>query len=97
MHGVAPETRRLDKIQTSASLEPLKEIMSGGGMVGYLEGTRLAAKQPSITLSLKESADGRKPCVSRNRHAIKRPFDGEIVLCKRLRNFHIICMLHCVG
>ncbi len=96
MHGAEPEARRLDKTQTSASLEPLKEIMSGGGMVGYLEGTRLTVKQPIITLSLKESVDGRKPCIIRNQHVIKRPFNGEIVLCIRLRNFHVICMLHCV-
>ncbi len=95
MIGVTPEARRLDKIETSTSMEPLKEIINGGGMTGYLEVTRLDAKQPSITVSLKESVDGQKPCIIRNRHVIKRPFDDEIFLCKRFRNFHVICMLHC--
>jgi hypothetical protein len=34
----APKARRLDKIEMSASLKPIKEIMSGGGMVGYYRG-----------------------------------------------------------
>ena len=33
-----PKARRVDKKQTSASLEPVKEIISGGEMVGYSRG-----------------------------------------------------------
>jgi hypothetical protein len=38
VRGAAPEARRLDNTKTSASLEPLKEILSSGGMVGYCRG-----------------------------------------------------------
>ncbi len=33
-----PKSRRFDKRQTIATLDPVKEIISGGEMVGYSRG-----------------------------------------------------------
>ena len=39
--GAAPEARRVDNRQTSASLKSVKEIMSGSEMVGYCKSSHV--------------------------------------------------------